>query len=245
MTRVCLGLDLGQVADYTALCTAVERPQTPAERAAQLTEAVASGAKSKPPPEQHHDVPRLVRWPLGTSYPAIVEEVVRFAAGTRQRLPGAAIALAIDATGVGRPVVDLFALDQRLRRLRVVLIAITITGGTATTFGVRDDGAHDWHVPKRELIGASQMLLQTRRLHVAAGLGEAENLTRELRNFKMKITVSANMQMEAWREGQHDDLVLAGALASWVLLRGPLGDGGGAAAGGKRETVELRQGDEQ
>lgn len=243
MQRVALGLDLGQVSDYTASATAVERPQTDAERAAQLAEAEAAGAKSKPPPETHHDVPRLVRWPLGTSYPAIVEDVARFCADTRQRLPGAVIALAIDATGVGRPVVDLFALDKRLRRLRVVLAAITITGGTATTIGVRDDGIHDWHVPKRELIGASQMLLQTRRLHVARSLPEAETLTQELRNFKMKITTSANMQMEAWREGQHDDLVLAGALASWTLLRGPLGVGGGAAAGGRRETADLRQGD--
>ena len=110
---------------------------------------------------------------------------------------------------------------------------------------MRDDGAHDWHVPKRELVGASQMLLQTRRLHIARKLAEAETLTQELRNFKMKITVSANMQLEAWREGQHDDLVLAGALASWTLLRGPIGAAGGAAAGGRRARVELRQGDER
>jgi hypothetical protein len=36
-----------------------------------------------------------------------------------------------------------------------------------------------------------------------------------MQNFKAKITASANETFEAWREGQHDDLVLAVALAVW------------------------------
>lgn len=245
MRRVAIGLDLGQVSDFSALCAAVERPPTPGERAAQVAEARAAGARAVPPPEPHHDVPLLVRWPLGTGYPAIVGDVARYAEGARRRLPGAALALVVDATGVGRPVVDLFAADGRLARLGVELAAVTITGGSAATVGHRDDGAHDWHVPKKELVAAAQTLLQTRRLHVAPGLAEAETLARELRNFRMKISVAANAQYEAWREGDHDDLVLAASLASWALLRGPLGAPFRAAAGGKRERVELRQGDGQ
>lgn len=240
MLRAALGLDLGQVSDFSALCTAIERPQSGAERAAQLAEARAVGGTSVPPPECHYDVPRLVRWPLGTPYPSVVEQVARYAIDTRKRLPGALIALIIDGTGVGRGIVDMFALDPRFRRLAIVMVAVSITGGNATTLGRRDDGIDEWHVPKKELVSAAQLLLQTRRLHVASNLTEATTLTHELRHFKMKISTSANMQYESWREGDHDDLVLASALASWSLVRGPLGLASGAAAGGRRELPETR-----
>jgi hypothetical protein len=47
-------------------------------------------------------------------------------------------------------------------------------------------------------------------------LPEAELLVKELQNFKVKITAAANEVFGEWREGQHDDLVLATALAAWA-----------------------------
>jgi hypothetical protein len=41
----------------------------------------------------------------------------------------------------------------------------------------------------------------------------AEVLTRELEGFKVKITPAANETFGTWRDGEHDDLVLAVALA--------------------------------
>src|SRR5262249_44300270 len=42
-------------------------------------------------------------------------------------------------------------------------------------------------------------------------------VTRELQNFTVKIKLSTtNETFEAWRERDHDDLVLAVALAAWV-----------------------------
>jgi hypothetical protein len=38
---------------------------------------------------------------------------------------------------------------------------------------------------------------------------------RELENFRVKITESANEGFGAWRAGQHDDLVLSRGLAVW------------------------------
>ena len=40
-------------------------------------------------------------------------------------------------------------------------------------------------------------------------------VARELGTFTVKITSSANETFEAWREREHDDLVLAVALATW------------------------------
>ncbi|MEJ7863244.1 MAG: hypothetical protein WKF90_16565 [Pyrinomonadaceae bacterium] len=58
-----------------------------------------------------------------------------------------------------------------------------------------------------------QLYLQSRRLKIASQLPEADTLTRKLQNFRVKITDAANDTYGAWREGTHDDLVLAAALA--------------------------------
>ena len=61
-----------------------------------------------------------------------------------------------------------------------------------------------------------QALLSSGRLKIAAELPLAEVLKRELLHFKVKITVAGNETFEAWRERDHDDLVLALALALYV-----------------------------
>jgi hypothetical protein len=44
---------------------------------------------------------------------------------------------------------------------------------------------------------------------------ETKILVRELGTFSVKITSAANETFESWRERDHDDLVLAVALAAW------------------------------
>jgi hypothetical protein len=66
-----------------------------------------------------------------------------------------------------------------------------------------------------------QVLLQGRRLRVAQGLPAAQVLARELQNFRMKVTLTNSDNLGAWRENQHDDLVLAVALACWMAEREP------------------------
>jgi hypothetical protein len=92
---------------------------------------------------------------------------------------------------------------------------ITITAG----HDVVQDGA-GWHVPKKELVSVLQVLLQSRHLQVARQLPMAAVLVKELESFRVKITASAHETFEAWRERDHDDLVLAVALAAWVGHQG-------------------------
>ena len=75
-------------------------------------------------------------------------------------------------------------------------------------------------VPKRDLVSVLQVLFHSKRLKIAAGVNERDTLLGELANFSAKITQHANDTYEAWREGQHDDLVLALALACWSFERG-------------------------
>jgi hypothetical protein len=207
-----VGLDLGQAQDYTALAV-LERSRWVPEPlvtygAMGRVETIAGPTTLFPPAsERRYAARHLERFPLGTSYPAIVDRVVALFA----RVPLTNSTLAVDETGVGRAVVDLL----RKARPRCTLRPITITAGNA----VVPDGA-GWHVPKKELVGNLQVLLQSRRLQVARTLPDAAVLIQELEAFRVKITAAAHEIFEAWRERDKDDLVLAVAMAAWVGERG-------------------------
>jgi len=96
------------------------------------------------------------------------------------------------------------------------LYSVTITAGSAVT-----PTQGSIHVPRKELVSVMQVLLQTRRLKIAPALPDAQTLIAELANFQAKIIQAANDTLGPWREGAHDDLVLAVALAGWFAERVP------------------------
>jgi hypothetical protein len=192
-TAFVIGLDLGQVNDYTALAV-VERHTEPGW-----------------PADSSHALRHVQRLALGTPYPLIVPFVARLA--NAPPLAGRTT-LVVDHTGVGRAVVDLL----RGALPGVPLVPITITAGKRTR--VDENGL--WHVPKKELVMSLQTLLHNHQLKVARTLPDAQVLIRELLDFRVKTTEAANETFGAWRTGQHDDLVLAVALACWQAGRGAL-----------------------
>ena len=201
--RQCfMGLDLGQQSDPTAIAIA-EQGHGP------LGE---TDWERQVPAERRYAIRHLERLPLGTSYPAVVTRICALVA--QPPLLGAA-QLAVDATGVGLPVVDML---RAAPLYDTPLYPVLITSGDHVT---EDRGIY--HVPKRTLVAHLQVLLQAERLKIAAALAEAVTLTRELLNFKIKITAAANDVYGVWREGQHDDLVLAAALAIWLGEQGRAG----------------------
>ena len=192
-----LGLDLGQTRDFTALAVLERSPPTDAGTAVE-------------PPE--YALRHLHRFPLGTPYTEIVPAV----AALIRAGPLAESPVVVDQTGVGRAVVDM------LRQAIDWVVPVSITGGQAVT--VAED--RSFHVPKKELVTGLQVLIQSRRLRIARGLHEAAVLVRELQQFQVKISASAHETFGVWRDGQHDDLVLAVALACWWAERNPpLGEG--------------------
>jgi hypothetical protein len=150
-----------------------------------------------------YQVRHLERFPLGTSYVEIVERVDDIF----RRNELADTTLAVDQTGVGRAVLDMIT----QRGVRAAITPVTITAGHKATKA--EDG---WHVPKKDLVSVLQVALQSGRLKIASGLRHAKLLTKELATFRVKITAAANETFEAWREGDHDDLVLAVGLAVWA-----------------------------
>jgi hypothetical protein len=156
-----------------------------------------------------YGIRHLQSW-LGEPYPSLVGHVVGIMG--RPPLDGAR-ALVVDRTGVGRPVFDLF----RMAGLTCSVIGVTITAGDLA----HSDDAGGWFCPKRDLIGAAQVLLQGRRLEIAKRLPLAETLAGELRDFRVSISPAGHDSYNA-REGKHDDLLLAMSMAIWAAERGVL-----------------------
>jgi len=198
-----VGLDLGQAADYTALAVVHSvKTQTPDGQA-------AKGLHLR----------HLERYPLMTPYPEIVEKVAALVRDerlapteydpSRARYSSQPPALVVDNTGVGVAVTDL------LKGKGLKFTPVTITAG---------DAAHkvkgNWRVPNRDLVAALEVPFHTGALKVAGGLTLWPVLKEELLNFRRKINLkTAHDSYEHWRETDHDDLLLATALACWRATR--------------------------
>lgn len=176
----CIGLDLGQANDWTAVA---------------VVERLPNG----------YAVPFLSRT-RGRPYPEIVARVADLLA--MPPLAGQAT-LVLDATGVGRPVLDLFrasGLDPR---------AITITGAQKPSGSL-------WNakVPRRDLINVILLALQAGTLTISSEEAHAATLARELAELRLKISASGHDRYEP-SDGEHDDMILALGMALWTLERTP------------------------
>ena len=188
-----LGLDLGQSHDFSGMA-ALQRAELPGE-----WDPVVFGRREMVKLRLRH----LERTPLGTPYPEVVDRVAQV---TRTPELAARCHLIPDATGVGRPVIDLL----RKSRLGCGMMPVIITGGDDESYA---NGIY--RVPKRDLIVGLQVVIQRSGLQVAAGLELWPALEQELADLRVKRLPTGREQYGAWREGQHDDLVLALALACW------------------------------
>jgi hypothetical protein len=192
-----VGLDLGQRQDHSAIAVVEKR----IPRLAFL-----------PPEGRELLVRKVERLPLGTPYPGVVARV-------RELMCGEALAgqctLVVDATGVGAPVVEML----RSARLGCEVTAVTITGGE------KESGSGSTKsVPKRDLIAGLQLALEKSELKIARRMKEAGTLVRELVDVRATASLGlGKVKIGANGSGQHDDLVLALALACWRAARKEIG----------------------
>ncbi len=188
-----VGVDLGELHDHTALAVLKRRAKLP---------------------EPTYDLVHLERVPLRTSY----VEVVRQVKGAIETIMDAGevprLKLAIDGTGVGVAVLDLF----RAADLGVSIVPISIHGGQKV---VHEGGFY--RVPKKDLIGVLTVLFQNHRIRIATATPHTNALVKELATFKRSFTKLGHEQFGAdapWREGVFDDLILATSIAAWTAESG-------------------------
>jgi hypothetical protein len=170
-TTFFVGLDLGKKHDPAAVAV-VER---------------VDRARTFQGVEFHRvNVRHVERIPLGTPYPRVVERVRQIVQSAELR---GRCALAVDATGVGEPVVDLL----HAARLGCELCAVTITSGEYQ----HNRGASAWSVPKRDLIAHVQVLLERDELRIARRMRDARLLVRELLDMQSTTTSSGHRRLGA------------------------------------------------
>ena len=200
-----IGLDLGQINDYTALII-LDRSQEIVTETVPVPDfhdraIIRQWTDRQVIKDAFYDCRHIERLRLGTSYPDIVDHVKRLVES--EQINGRYL-LVVDQTGVGRPVFDL------VTKAGLEAVGVTITGGDAVTWSRREA-----RVAKRLLVSTLHATIQTGRLKFAEGMENVDILQKEMLTFDYKMTESANIVYGA-REGAHDDLVLSLALALWM-----------------------------
>jgi hypothetical protein len=187
-SEVYMGIDIGQSQDPTAIV---------------VTDPELRGK------EIHYIVRYLKRLPLGMAYPAIVEEIKRVYTNIpKSKDITNSKHIWIDATGVGKPVVDL--LRAGIPGIYSGLHAVYLTGGEA-----KEEVKilqPEFTLPKAYLVSRLQVLIGCGRVHLPRN-NEAYAMKEELMNYQIKVNDNANAQFGAFRVGTHDDLVTALGLA--------------------------------
>ena len=118
--------------------------------------------------------------------------------------------VAVDATGVGRAIIE------QMRDAYIATKPVSIHAGERE---IKDEETGYHRVPKRDLVSALQVAMQNGVFQVPPDVEHRETLIDELRNFRVKVSTAGNEQFAAWREKEHDDLVLAAAIAVWSANR--------------------------
>jgi hypothetical protein len=221
-----LGLDLGQRHDPAAIAI-LYRTVEPTGAFNHATWEIER--------ELHFRLCHTERLALGTPYIEIVARIRRLLEKLSAPLPGvhsyAGTAplrtLVVDASGVGRPVVELIRkagiagttalLGARLgtgsgmhgvARTPAASARVTIAPVTITSAGKpRLEASGEEFVSRRDLITNLRILLEKRLLKISARIHDRDALLKEF------------VQLQDRSGSKHDDLVMATALACWRATR--------------------------
>jgi hypothetical protein len=192
-----LGVDFGSQQDYTALAL-VKRNDIIKKEYSMVQGFTEEDVCTE------YQLLFIERMDLGTPYQKVVDRVNMILRD--EDLRGDTVVVP-DATGVGIPIVQLMR-SQGVSPM----IPISIHGGQATN--KNDFGGYS--VPKRDLVSSLAIVVQSRRLRVASDINYRMQLVHEMQNFVPKFTKNGGDTYEALMEKDHDDLVMALAMAVWL-----------------------------
>lgn len=185
---IFLGIDIGQAQDYSAISVIDAR----------YDDGSRYGVEYR--------LLQIERLPLGTPYSGVIARVGQWT----ERLGW--IHAVFDATGVGRPVVEL---AKKTLGQNAIILGIVITGGTSD--GATADGLLT--VPKVNLITSLQLAFQAGLIKIPADLYTINELKDELMGYRRKQAQSGYARFEPERTGDHDDQIMALALGLYLAAR--------------------------
>ena len=188
-----VSVDLGQSQDYSAMAVLRRQWWRTGERPDPSTAKL------------WHEIPQLIRWPLDTPYPKIIQNIVE-AVRYIESVAKFGVALVVDQGGPGRPVIDL------LKKAKVRPIGITIIAGDHVT--IRPD--ESMTCPKRDICAALVVAAQSGDLKVSNKLPLADDFETEVKAFGYTINRrTAKMGYESIVAKVNDDLVVSAAMGLW------------------------------
>ncbi len=198
--RYHVGLDFGKRQDHSALAVVEECVWATGE----------VDRISYAPEMKKLAVLRAVeRMGKGMDYLRVLERVRELLVS--KALRNEEVVLALDATGVGEPlfelIMEMFWKVKEERGKWLNLAAVVFSNGHKTRW-------EDYHafVPKNTLMEGLHLGLERGELRLAEGIAGVEELRRELRNMKREMGRKDARWVSA---GEHDDMVMALALAAW------------------------------
>lgn len=222
-----IGIDIGQQIDNTAIIV-TELQLRDYQRIDPQRGDVTGGVI-------HYVVRHIERMELRTPYPKVIERlqviyeateartikthyynelelrVLARAGKTPPKPPNLHFACYVDATGVGRPIID--ACEEK----GMDVYGVTLTGGEKEII----DGRLI-RLAKQELVSRMQVVLQNHYVHFPHEPAEQARLSQavadELLNYEIKVTENANLKMGVFKTGAHDDLATALGLACRPLI---------------------------
>lgn len=209
LNPVCVGIDVGQLHDPTAISVAeaiqketgkhrwIKRVPPHLDKQGQFHEA----RDTDPVMKTEYFIRHITRLPLGMSYPKVAEHIAELL--TRPIFARRRVFVLIDVTGVGRPVYDDLCEEARLREeaRRILIKPITFRSGETynATTGM---------LGKAFLVSRLQSLLQNERIH-APDTREVRATTEELKVYEIKVNRDGKDQYGAFKTGTNDDLATA------------------------------------
>jgi hypothetical protein len=234
-----VGVDLGELQDYTAVAVLEEAlyiadnidfeswgvavPEELQDSGwvppSSLSPKAASGVaqvniRLGRPPDPPLYLRHLERYPLGTRYPEVRRQLRTLLRAHPLYALRHHVRVLVDRTGVGTGQVD----DLRSEGLNP--IGLTLKAEGDPRWEAAGLGEINVWTAKRDLVADTQVVFQNGRLKISQTMELASVLKEELANFKAKLDKkSGHDSYSAWRERDHDDLVLAVATAVFYRER--------------------------
>lgn len=191
--RYLIGVDLAALQDRTAI-SVIEDELKPAPR-------YGKGFVQEFEPRRQTLV-QAVRLPIGLEWPAICDTIKK----VKDQIPDSE--LFVDLSGLGQPV------GSMLKERGVSFTGVTITSGD--TF--KKVNHTSYRCSKSYLISFLATLFQSGDLRISDGITDAKEFRQQVEDFVATTTPAGNVSFQT-REGRHDDLLLATAIAAFGVAQ--------------------------
>jgi len=215
--QAILGLDLGQSEDPSAMALILNINQTISPH---------TWIDSTHPCHNTWQLTATKVFPLGTAYTALAQQIHQTIERFKQQHPATPITLVADATGIGRPTLEILykELTSRGGQPKARLEGIVFTAGATHSKASHPSLPVDlFHVPKLDLIQTLLQSIESQRLRVIPNLKEQETLSAQLKSLRYansRQTGQTTIHVDTNASNPqiaNADLVMALAMATWRM----------------------------